>query len=62
MTLVDDLNNKFQEKNDGIKQNRILKGISHMMMNSTYFLAWIHLLGDMILKMKKFFIQWRKFE
>ena len=33
-----------------------------IILNSPYFLAWIYILGDMILKMKKFVIQWRKFE
>ena len=32
------------------------------MMNSSYFLVWIYILGGMILKMKKFVIPWRKFE
>ena len=45
-----------------MKQNRILKGLFNIMMNSSYFLAWIYILGGMILKMKKFVIQWRKFE
>ena len=45
-----------------MKQNRFLKGLFNIMMNSSYFLSWIYILGDMILKMKKFVIQWRKFE
>ena len=45
-----------------MKQNRILKGLFNIMMNSSYFLAWIYILGGILLKMKKFVIQWRKFE
>ena len=45
-----------------MKQNRILKGLFYIMINLSYFLAWIYILGDMILKTKKLVIQWRKFE
>ena len=37
-------------------QNKILKGLFNIMMNSSYFLVLIYILG-MILKMKKFVIQ-----
>ena len=34
----------------------------NIIVNSSYFLVWIYILGGMVLKMKKFVIQWRKFE
>ena len=45
-----------------MKQNRILKGRFNVIMHLTHFLAHIYILGGMILKMKKFLVQWRKFE
>ena len=43
-------------------QNRNLKGLFKFILNSSYSLIWIYILGGVILKMKKFVIQWRKFE
>ena len=43
-------------------ENRIFKGSFKFILNSSYFLVWIYILGGMILKMKKLVIQWRKFE
>ena len=39
---MDDYKNKFQEENDGMKQNRILKGWFNVIMHSTFFLALIY--------------------
>ena len=40
-----------------MKQNRIVKGLFKIILNSAYFLTWIYILGGMILKMKRFMIQ-----
>ena len=40
----------------------ILKGLFKPFLNSPYFHVGFIFLGGMILKMKKFVIQWRKFE
>ena len=42
--------------------NTLLKRLLKFILNSSYFLILIYILDDIILKMKKFVIQWRKFE
>ena len=42
--------------------NSLLKRLLKSILNSSYILLLIHILNDIILKMKIFLIQWRKFE
>ena len=42
--------------------NTLLKRLFKFILNSSYILLLIYILDDIILKMKKFLIQWRKFE
>ena len=42
--------------------NTLLKRLLMFILNSSYILLLIYILDDIILKMKKFVIQWRKFE
>ena len=45
-----------------MNQNRIPKGEFNIIVRSSYFLVWIYILVGMLLNIKKFVIQWRKFE
>ena len=42
--------------------NTLLKRLLKFILNLSYILLLIYILNDIILKMKKFVIQWRKFE
>ena len=42
--------------------NTLLKRLLKFMLNSSYILLLIYVLDGIILKMKKFVIQWTKFE
>ena len=42
--------------------NTLLKRLLKFILNSSYILLLIYVLDGIILKMKKFVIQWRKFE
>ena len=43
------LNEQISRKEWWMKQNRILKGWFNIIVHSSYFLAWIYILGGMIL-------------
>ena len=42
--------------------NTLIKRLLKFILNSSYILLLIYILDGIILKMKKFVIQWRKFE
>ena len=42
--------------------NTLLKRLLKFILNSSYILIFIYILDNIILKMKNFVIQWRKFE
>ena len=42
--------------------NTLLKRLFKFILNSSYILLLIYILDGIILKVKKFLIQWRKFE
>ena len=62
LTLVDVLKDKFQDENVTMILRGFLKRWSKLIISSSYILLWNDILNGMILKMKKFLIQWRKFK